>query len=48
MLLLEVHSYHLHFQLQPLLWRRWLPTKVGMKSVFRPAREEEVCINSRR
>ena len=42
MLLLEVHSCHLHFQLWPLLWRRWHPTKAGMKNVFRPAREMEV------
>ena len=45
---LEVHSCHSHYQLQQLLWRRWPPTKAGMKNVFRPAREVEVCINSRR
>jgi hypothetical protein len=33
MLLLEVHSCHLHFQLRPLLWKRWPPTKIGMKNV---------------
>jgi hypothetical protein len=30
------------------LRRRWLPTKVGIKNVFRLAREVEVCINSSR
>ena len=48
MLLLEVHSCHLHFQLWPLLCRRWPSTKARMKNVFKPAREMEVCINSRR
>ena len=48
MLLLEVHSCHLHFQLRPLLWRKWPPSKVEMKNEFRPTRGVEVCINSRR
>ena len=30
------------------LVERWPPTKVRMKDVFKPAREVEVCINSRR
>jgi hypothetical protein len=35
------------FVMQPLLWRRWLPTKDGTKNTLNNAREEE-CINSRR
>jgi hypothetical protein len=41
-------SYHSQLHKQQLSWRRWSPTKVGMKNVFRPAREVDVCINSRR
>jgi hypothetical protein len=26
-----------------LLWRKWRPTKVGMKKELKPAREVEVC-----
>ena len=43
--LLEVHSCHSLLHKQQLLWRRWSPTKVGMKNVFKLAREVMVCIN---
>jgi hypothetical protein len=48
MLLLEVHSFHSTSQMQHHLLRRWLPIRAGMKNVFNLAREEEVCINSKR
>jgi hypothetical protein len=43
MLLLEKNSYHLQSIKPQLLWRKWRPTKVGMKKEFKPAREVEVC-----
>ena len=38
----EVHSCHSPHQMQQLLWRRWPPTKVRMKNVFRLARERGI------
>jgi hypothetical protein len=43
MLLLEEHSYHLQSIKPQLLWRKWCPTKVGMKKELKPTREVEVC-----
>jgi hypothetical protein len=43
MLPLEEHSYHLQSIKPQLLWRKWHPTKVGMKEKLKPAREVEVC-----
>ena len=48
MLQLEKHSYHSPYHKPQLLWRRWRPTKAGMKKGPRHAREVEVCISSRR
>jgi hypothetical protein len=47
MLLLEVLFCHSLSEMQPLLLRRWLPTKIGMKNELRLAREV-VCTSSRR
>jgi hypothetical protein len=47
-LLLEVHSYHLLLLKLQLLWKRWHPTKVGVKKELKPSREVEVCTSSRR
>jgi hypothetical protein len=44
----EVHSYHLLLLKPQLLWRRWHPTKVGVKKELKPAREVEVCTSSNR
>jgi hypothetical protein len=43
MLPLEEHSYHLQSIKPQLLWRKWRPTKVGMKKELKPIREVEVC-----